>query len=41
MLPYVHTEIFVSEYTGPDEPGYLGPGHFASGWACEDPIPDD
>jgi len=40
-LPYVQTEFFESNYTGPDEQGYLGPHLFASGWACEDPLADN
>lgn len=40
-LPYVRTEIFAVKYTGPDEPTYLGPSFFASGWACEDETPLD
>jgi hypothetical protein len=40
-LPYVRTEIFQVDYTGPDDPMYLGPSFFASGWVCEDDVPSD
>lgn len=40
-LPHVQTEFFESDYTGPDERGYIGPHFFASGWACEDPLADN
>jgi hypothetical protein len=40
-LPHVQTEFFESNYTGPDEQGYLGPHLFASGWGCEDPLADN
>ena len=40
-LPYVRTEIFVVDYTGPDDPTYFGPSVYASGWVCEDAVPLD